>query len=117
MRPEPKLSEQQVKAMRMLRATAQSSWADLGEQFGVHAKTAYRVCTGRSRKTIGGPCEAANETANACASRPVRCPECGARLIKLPCKLCQDGWARIVIRLLIEAGLYDPERDKAALRD
>lgn len=57
-----KLTPEDAREMRLLRATMRLSYSTLGEMFGIHESNAAKVCHGFTHPNAGGPIEELHTT-------------------------------------------------------
>ncbi|HWB13412.1 MAG TPA: hypothetical protein VFE62_12285 [Gemmataceae bacterium] len=104
-----KLTDAQVVEMREVRAKSVADgmpigWDELGDRYGIHGKTVYRICAGIIRQGCGGPIEGhqSQETQTL-----ARCRCCGGMAVQTEggCRYCQSEWERAFLRVFRQAGV------------
>ena len=99
-----RIPDEEVVAMRIFHESHPDvGWDEVGRLWEVDSKTAYRICTGRSRAEVGGPIEAAD-----LSRAPARCPGCGAMCCG-PCVECQRPFVALAIQIIRDSGLLPDE--------
>lgn len=99
-----KLTDPQIRELRERRAASVAAsspipWDQLASGYGVHWKTAYRVCLGFTRLSAGGPIEPRQLLDP--ATLLVRCGVCGGMHDQSTgCILCQGRWFARIGRVL-----------------
>lgn len=100
------LSNETVVQMRTMRYQHKTDWRTLGALFGIHPKTAYRICVGLIWEEAGGPMEHRIARALHDVDTPKgRCKLCGGLYLGTFCLACHRRFEGLLVDLLIDAEL------------